>query len=228
MSKRDRIAEIAEVKARGLAAGHPYKVAITHLRNLEDAIAEMDRKDLSRRAEWEVYRGLPVLVTATLESYFRATIARLVDSGDPFRGRARDLRELKLDITMLLAMEGERVTLGELVAHSLSLNGPEELGTAFKMVSGEDLWPKLGPNREAATGQPHLFPRTDEEARAYYFGGLRELYRIRHIVCHEQRSNAEVSAADAAAFCDIALEFLLILEYLVDEMLRSRESREPN
>jgi hypothetical protein len=224
MSKRDRIAEIAEVKARGLAAGHPYKVAITHLRNLENAINELGRKELSIETAWEVYRGFPVLVTATIESYFRATIARLVDSGDPFRGRTRGLRELKLDITMLLAMEGERVTLGELVAHSLSLNSPEDLGAAFTMVSGEDLWPKLGPNREAATRQPYLFPFTDEEARAYYFGGLRELYRIRHIVCHEQRSNAEVSESDAAGFCDIAIEFLLILEYLVDRMLKPEDS----
>jgi hypothetical protein len=232
MTKRDQIAEIAEVKARGLSADHRFSVATTHLRALLNAIDELEDAEFSSPTNWEVYRGFPVVVTATLESYFRATVATLIDSGDPFRARVRDFKDLKLDVAMLLAMEGERVTLGELVAHTLSLNNPDELGAAFEMVSGEKIWPQLvDRNREAATGQPYFFPATDEESRAYFYGSLGDLYRVRHIVCHEARSNVEVDAATARGFCDTAIEFLLIVDYLVDGMLgpespsKSRPSR---
>jgi hypothetical protein len=218
MAKRDHIAEIAEIKARSRGKHDKYSVAVSHLRVLLDAMEELDRVDLPLAIE--VIRGVPALIVATIQSYLRALIAELIDSGDPYRERATKVSDIKLNIGMLVGMEGNLISLGELVAHSLSFNNPDDISTAYQLVSDTALWPQVGSAREPATRQTYLIPVSHDEDRARIYGGLRDLFRVRHIVCHEARSNIEVHFADAYKFCNVALEFVVIVDYLVAELPR--------
>jgi hypothetical protein len=219
MAKQARIEQIAELKSRSLVAEHRLRVALSHLQDLATSVDELQKIDLSRTTSFEIYRGIPVMITATIESYIRAMIAALIDSGDPYRTRAQGLKEIKIDIPMFLSMENNRVTLGELVAHSLSLNNPSDIKKAFDLVSDEDLWRSLAREYDTAIGMNYFFPATEEELRSYFYQSLAELYKVRHIVCHEPRHHAEVSAWNAAGFCGMTIEFLLVLDHLADTML---------
>ena len=224
MTRKPRITEIAEVKARGMSPDHRYFVALNHLKSVSRAIDELDDAMFNEEVELqfadELFRGVPALVTATLESYFRTTIAQLIDMGPPFRERARAQKELRIDVDTLLSMEGAKVTLGDLVAHSIPINGPGDLAARYGLVSGEDLWPKAASIWERATG-PSLFPHSPEDVRRLLITSLTDLYRVRNIICHEARPNCSVGAPLAKAFCDRAIEFLLVVDYLIDDLVES-------
>lgn len=112
---RDVIEEIAQVRGRrrfgSAIAELPFR-----LFSLERAFKEHDKSNS------ELTRYFPVALVACIEGYFRPAIKEVIDAGEPYLTNAeRPASSLKLDFTVVRAIHGKAVAVGELVAHSIPL-----------------------------------------------------------------------------------------------------------
>ena len=107
---RDIIQEIDDVRQRrrfGLAMSElPMRLFA-----LEHAFKKHDK------AQSELTRYFPVALIACVEGYFRMAIRDLIDAGEPYLSNAeKPASSLKLDFSVLRAVHGKAITVGELVA----------------------------------------------------------------------------------------------------------------
>ena len=117
-NKRDYVGEIEEI--RGRTGPSDWDNGITKLLFLITAASKLQTEN----AELAYYY---VAAIAPIEVYFRWEIKRLIDSGDPRYLNNLKVDELPLKITheLLVAVHGKRITIGELVAHSVGLSNLE-------------------------------------------------------------------------------------------------------
>ena len=110
---RDIIQEIADVRQRR-RFGSAMSELPMRLFALEHAFKKHDK------SQGELTRYFPVALIACVEGYFRMAIKDLVDVGDPYLSNAeRPASALKLDFSILRAVHGKAITVGELVAHGI-------------------------------------------------------------------------------------------------------------
>jgi hypothetical protein len=137
----------------------------------------------------ELARYYPIAVVATIEGYFRARLAELIDHGDPFRSSAVvAYPDVKLDMTLANAIVEGRVTLGEIITHPIPLSSFESLIAAVSNITGhKDCLSEIAAIRkeDVLTKQAGALVMTDP-ARAWAL--LAEVFATRHILCHELAS----------------------------------------
>ena len=132
MGARDFIAEIEEIRGR------------TGLSDLDNGITKLlslctQMEKLENESEQQAY--FVVASTAAIETYFRWEIRRLIDSGDAqYINNLRDETPLKISRDILVAVHGEHVTIGELVAHSVRLNNLEAINRIMSQLLRTDFF----------------------------------------------------------------------------------------
>jgi hypothetical protein len=134
MSRRDLVAEILEVRARAGEKSRP-ELLLNELRS-------------RWRARSPALRGtedfFPIRAVTLLEAFCRMWIAELVDYGSPFIENAASLAvSMKFDYGLAQALHGEKVSLGELLAHGVPLNRFEQMLSNFSSVLGLDFGASL-------------------------------------------------------------------------------------
>ena len=134
MAARDKVAEIETLKR---TRGPHWGFAAERISNLSNE-CRGGQGPLSSAIDFIVIRLVTILEVAT-----RGWISRLIDHGEPFVENAAFLVHtsgLKFDYAITRAVHGERVTLGELVAHSISTNRLPEIEHALSTVFGTDIF----------------------------------------------------------------------------------------
>ena len=134
MAPRNRVAEIAEIKSRGPQGTHALRWEIESL-----------------DAAWEEYLDggatidfFPIRAVTLLEVFSRAWIAQLIDHGPPYVERVADLKaDIKFDLTLVRAIQGRAITLGDLIAHSVQLNSFGQVLTCFEALVGNSFIPAI-------------------------------------------------------------------------------------
>jgi hypothetical protein len=127
---RDIIQEIADVRQRRRFGSAMAELPL-RLFSLEHAFKKHDK------SEKEVIRYFPVALIACVEGYFRMAIKDLIDAGEPFLSNAeKPASSLKLDFSVLRAVHGKAITVGELVAHAVPLSRLEHIESALSSVVG--------------------------------------------------------------------------------------------
>lgn len=186
MATRDRIAEIAEIKRRGP-------------RDAEGFSREFDvlqRQWARPRTGDSVTDDFFVIRAVTLlEVFTRGWIAALIDHGGPFVERAGELKfDFKFDFGSVRKI-GSLITLGDVVAHGISINNFGQITGIFKVLLAEELLPLL---KNAVYVQRSLADRLLSEGSEETKAGtlivkdvekmrnrLARLFELRHILCHE-------------------------------------------
>jgi hypothetical protein len=207
---RDLIQEIVEIRQRqvsGSAMGELWQRFLT----LEHAFEKHDK------SEEETIRYFPVALVACIEGYCRMAIKELIDAGEPYLANAEKLlSSSKSDFSVLRAVYGKKITVGEFVAHSVRLSSLEHLETAFSSLIGTGFLQAL----RAATdrwaheveGKPTapILPKPDE-----VFASVARTFELRHIICHEIASAYAIESEEVArcfmdceAFLRAANEFI--------------------
>ena len=134
---RNIIQEIDEIRQRHQFGSAMFELT-TRLYELEEVFKKQDR------AESELIRYFPVAIIACVEGYFRLAIKELVDSGEPFLTNAeKPTSSLKLDFSLLRAVHGKTVTVGELVAHSVQLSRLDHIESVLSSLIGKGLLDSL-------------------------------------------------------------------------------------
>jgi hypothetical protein len=112
---RNRIEELLSIKARaGKYRRVPSYVDLIDLRTFWDK---------SEKAASPVGELVPIRIVTLMEVFLRHWIQTLVDHGAPYVERAAKLNaNIKYDFAIARSLQGGSISLGELIAHSVSLS----------------------------------------------------------------------------------------------------------
>jgi hypothetical protein len=194
--KRMYVEEILEKRAR-----HPKETPrvghfVKRLDAIRDAMTHVlaDLEDGSA-LQGELLRYFPMAIVAAVESFFRMAIRDLIDSGAPFLERVQQFKDIKLDMAMAAAIQGRKVTLGEIVSHLLRLNNLRDINASVSVIIGEDFLDHLK-NSQLDLPEPGLVEMN--EMAGDVFAWLTHLYKLRHIYCHELASDKNPAPIDIA------------------------------
>lgn len=134
----------------------------------------------------ELLRYFPIALVACIESFFRDVIGQLIDAGEPYLGRSTKIVEKrKYDADVLVSLHGQRISVGELIAHHVRINNTSQLiGTMDKLWDGsyKECLSQVQDRFTAGVesqGQPII--RDVEKT----FRHLDNTFRYRHVFCHE-------------------------------------------
>jgi uncharacterized protein YecT (DUF1311 family) len=206
MSTRDRTGEIAEVKER-----NPYGERFGSF-----SLNDLKSQWLRTRTDHSVTPDFYVIKAVTLlEVFTRTNIAELVDHGVEYANRAIEFaKNLKLDFALVQSIQGRVVTLGDVVAHSVSVNSFGQMLGYFEILldkkplrpvltSAVDRWATRIEQRPA---EPII---SDFDSLARH---LSTLFEIRHILCHEIPKKPVYSVNDIDDFLSESIRFTKALE----------------
>ncbi|HUO36244.1 MAG TPA: hypothetical protein VMU43_14745 [Candidatus Acidoferrum sp.] len=206
-ARRDYIAEIEEIRDR---TGPPdWDNGITKLLFLCVQSAKLE-------TESEEVGYFPVATIAAIESYFRWEIRRLIDSGDArfINGLTIEELPLKLSHSLLIAVHGRRISLGELIGHSARLNNLDEINKTMSQLLGTDFLvlvkdardPEL--RREQGQNAPTIITSANDT-----FESVKRTFELRHIICHEAHLAGPVRLTEAKQLCLSCYEFAQASRY---------------
>lgn len=211
MAKRNYVEEILSIRLRNETS--PRWGATLRLQQLNVGLDKLNELPP------EVAKYFPIGIVAVFEAYFRSAIHELIDHGPPYSDNAakfeRD-RGLSLDFGAVLAIQGKKVTLGELVAHLLPFKSLEDidhnlstvLQTSFleALKGTQDRWAiEVG----GAAPSPIL---QDPNAT---LRDVKETFRLRHIYCHEIADSEKPDSALITKCFESSSLFLKAADQLV-------------
>lgn len=211
---RDIISEIIEVRSRR-ASDYGMSELIVRLRTLESTFEKRDCLDT------ELLKYFPVAVVACLEGYFRLAIKQLIDAGEPYLSNAGQLiKKLTFDYEAVKALHGKYVSIGEFIAHNLSLSQLAHINNHMSAILGKDFLKELRSVTNRLDHKIHGKPKTPilVEPDSIY-RDVSRTFELRHIVCHELASNFEVKPMDIEQGFLACTLFLKASEELMGETL---------
>ncbi|MGH6789543.1 MAG: hypothetical protein ACRECC_07650, partial [Pseudolabrys sp.] len=199
---RDRIAEVALIRQRaGKYKRIPSASDLTSLK----AIWNSELKGVAPIDELILIRIITIL-----EVFFRDWIEKLIDHGAPFVERASKLKiDLKYDFAIASSLQGGSVTLGQLIAHSVSLNRIEVFASMFGTLLAEDFFGAISKTRDRWKVRREggvAGPIIDDMTRVRKT--LARLFEVRHILVHEFPEKKPFEAGEIGRFLDDAALFL--------------------
>lgn len=212
MSKRrDYVEEIFEKRERAATLG---KWSYTSLRYLSESIPVLEAAD----GKWLNY--IPVRIVTIIEVFFQEVVKELVDSGEPYGTNIfKSIEVNKFDATLLKALHGQKITVGELTSHLLSLNRIDEIiGLMDRLtdLNFKDRISKIADRWKVEIRKNDSVPIIDDIE--VNIKTLEELIRIRHTVVHEL-TDISISAKEAVRYISEAYKFLSATNELVTEIL---------
>lgn len=214
MAKRDHVAEILEIQAR-TGEKPPYVGVLLRIRDVKALIDGYDSPPP------EALRYCPVGLVACIESYFRAVIKQLIDSGDPFLQRASKFDRMPFDFRVVTAIHGRTITLGSLIAHLLPCSNKNDINSSMSVLLDTDFLSNVREVREHWPWKPAKTASAEPVVSdpAAVFSDLDRVFELRHIVCHEFASSVEVSLGEAERFIASVDTFLSAANFLVLKQL---------
>jgi uncharacterized protein YecT (DUF1311 family) len=204
MANKDIVGRIEEIRSRGANISiHESQISeLSHWLSLQKS---GDRISLS---------FVPIRLFTIIEVTLRDLLRQLIDRGGKFLENARTLwGKEKLDFDILLGLQGKRVSLGELISHSISLNSIEQILAAF-----ETLDPSFKNNISTAKNrwkiEIHEAPDVPIIANIdRTISDLKSLIEKRHILTHEIPNTEIASEIENETFISSTLDFLSAIEW---------------
>lgn len=212
--KRDYIAEIVEKKERHLRRADRHEQFSRRVVPLVEGFRYLLAHEPATRfrREWLKYGAIGYI--ACVEGYFRMLISDLINHGDPYAARIVGFKDLKISMEDLVAIHARRVSLGEYVAHLVSLNGVSDINYCLSMLIGDDFL-TLFRQQPASEWNPQeigkLLPDTIQNVDA--------LYQLRHLFCHELAPKAVVQPRKITNYIGSAATLVWHTEELVQRLL---------
>lgn len=186
-AKRDYVSEIQD---RRLRVGTPNHVALMFNRQAA-LLRELDKAD---QLSDELMRYFPVAMVACVETFTRSMVQELVDAGPPFADRIDGFENVKLEMQTMKAIHGRRITLGELIAHVVSVNNLEDVKRVLGTVLDLDLIELVKNARDRWKIRVDHEP---DEPMVRDIGqivrGVEWTFRLRHMYAHEFPANSSIN-----------------------------------
>jgi uncharacterized protein YecT (DUF1311 family) len=201
---KNRVQQILEWRTRRGRTPADYRV----LFELEDLRRSWDK---SRETQSDTLQDFfPVRLVTLVEVFVREWLRKIVDAGDPYLQRAESLtRNVKLDFAFLAALQGRHITVGDLVAHAISLSDLPQLLRAFDTLLNDQFTKQISIVHdrygvEVEGGEPA--PIVKDVAAT--FQAVSRLFQVRHILVHELPSHKPYTSGELNEFFDAVTELL--------------------
>jgi hypothetical protein len=166
----------------------------------------------------ELVRYFPIAVVANLEGYFRARLTQLIDSGEPFLSNAlKAYPNITIDATLVAAISTKRVTLGELLMHSVSLSSFESLIQVVLNVTGVKEF-----LRELTQVKPiHLSAKETDRVILdpdVTWRHLGKVFELRHVLCHELAADLQLDEQEIKGLLLTSQQFMAAAALWLDHL----------
>lgn len=210
MAHRDRLNEILEIKER--SGRHRRRTFKWDLERLGQMRAD-------ERGDQELLDELiPARIVTLLEVFVRTWIEELVDKGAPYVERAASLKaEIKYDFAIARSLHGGVVTVGQLIAHSISLNRLEAIFAVFETLLGVNFLDELGRVRRRSITETPIGPIIEE--LPVLRRSLGRLFELRHILVHELPAKRPFESAEIGEFVEAAQKFVEAADEIINTIL---------
>ena len=110
---RDYVAEILDKRTRVHLSGPRWERFNRRIMPIMHASVELaNTKALTAKTKAELFRYFPVAMVAALEGFFRMVYADLINTGEPYSGRAQGFRDLKFGAGPIVAVQGNKTRIG--------------------------------------------------------------------------------------------------------------------
>jgi len=212
---RDKISEIETIRSRKLPEGRPLVDLIDNL--LHSWMMPGHRNQFD--ADFTIVR-----IVTILEVSFKDWTSRLIDFGEPYIENASQMNQsknIKLDFGLIRAIHGKRVTIGELLSHSLSCNGIADIDRSISDITGNNLFISIESVVDRV--QHEIFNKPSQpiiKDITTNRSALSRLFEIRHIIVHElpnesiyQIDEVEAMIRHVKDFIQAVTEYILSLLY---------------
>jgi uncharacterized protein YecT (DUF1311 family) len=159
---------------------------------------------------------------ACVEGYFRIAIKELIDAGEPYLSNAeKPASSMKIDFSIVRAVHGKSVTVGELVAHGIPLSRLDHVEAALSNLLGISFLRAL---RSTVDRWAHevkgnaAVPILTEPDQV--FADVAKTFELRHIICHEMASAYEIEYDEVARCFESCVKFLRASDELISETMQ--------
>lgn len=169
----------------------------------------------------ELLRYFPVALVAVLESSCRMLITELIDYGEPYISRSKDLMEKqRIDFEIMKHLYGKKITIGEFIAHSVSINRLEAIDKIFSTLLDKKVFEALPIhiNRwQVEVEKKDPKPMINNSVETYTC--IKEIFEIRHILAHETATNIELENIKIEQAITLFEEFLEALSDFIHDVM---------
>lgn len=218
MAKRDYIAEIAAKRNRLRRRGtrsEQFDARVDALIDIAEFLQHGRNQAIPSKAELVKY--LPIGWVACIEGYFRLVYRDLIDHGPPYRENAAALKDVRVGLDHVVAMQAGKFSLGEFIAHLLPVNGLDDINQAMSTLLGVDYLDAL---KKVKTD---IFEKDksleDLDLSGELIQSLDFLFTQRHLFAHELNAKVRVRLREVYRHSRAALILMSINEILLESHL---------
>lgn len=214
--KRDFATEIVAKRSRSLKRGDRWDHMSARIDPIIYAYEFLDRskQQSHREARGELLKYIAIGLVACMESYFRSAIRDLIDFGAPYDLNARGLDDARIDISTVLGLGREKITIGEFISHVISIRGMDDINRNMSIVLGEDYLTKLKTIHNDVLGE------TIEKIAGKLLVDLESVFAQRHIFCHEFAPKIRPRLRDQKFFIGSVLNFTYTTDLMLEQLLK--------
>lgn len=169
---------------------------------------------------------IPMRLVTIIEVFTREAIRELVDAGSPYLEKAEALAKgAKLDFALLAGLQGRKVSVGDLIAHTVSVNEPGRI-VAYLAALVPDFVQRVKASHPRWIEERANWP-LDPIISDYdmMMANLSRLFTVRHIVTHELPSGPAFHLSEIEGFLKAASEFIEATDWVLVETLRDAVPR---
>jgi uncharacterized protein YecT (DUF1311 family) len=158
---------------------------------------------------------VPIRLATIMEVYVRETVRELIDSDPKYMDRSEPLtKNIKLDFILLKSLQGRRVSLGDIIAHSLPVSSLTHILSIYgTLLPG--FKEKLPESRERWIEDRDLSspPILNDVERILSI--IERIFEVRHIVTHEMPSQRPYVIEEIPEFLTSTRDFLSATDWLL-------------
>jgi hypothetical protein len=179
--KRDYITEILERRNRLLSRADRYEQFMRRMHPLVEGFAAIKsiKRTIKYRDEWLKYGAIGYI--ASVEGYFRMLFADLINLRPLFLENIKKFSDISFKIDSVIAIYSNRVNLGEFVSHLLSIHSVSDINHHMSVIIGRDFLDFLF----SEPADVEFNPNPVKEVFPQIVPDLDDLFKLRHIFCHE-------------------------------------------
>jgi uncharacterized protein YecT (DUF1311 family) len=154
---------------------------------------------------------VPIRLVTIIEVFTRKWVENLIDAGEPYLERAAKLlggTTAKLDFSVVRALAGKQITVGELISHTVSTNSLPGVAVTLNTLIDSDIFNKIDglPDRWAVEiNSDHSPIIPDVKVMRNH---LAKLFATRHILVHEIAADKPYQLTDIGDFISASQQFI--------------------
>ncbi|PWB84496.1 MAG: hypothetical protein C3F11_00970 [Methylocystaceae bacterium] len=194
---------------------------------LSSAVEHLEREWLAMPEQAAAFADfIPMRLVTLIEVFVREVIREIVDYGPPYLDRAEKLvKGARIDFVFASNLQGQKLSIGDLVAHSISVSSPTNIIAAFEgLIPDFTASLKLSHSRWSEEIDTWPQPPIIQNFRQT-LAALTKLFEVRHILTHEFPRERPYESTEIEGFLAATHELLNAIDWVIVDKLKGSVPR---